>query len=280
MPYLAIKPIFTSSVSEFDDKSTITLNSNTELSAPNGWTLSNDKKSISKDFYDSINNSFINLCDTYNNCNNVKLPDLKLKKQNISFADNLVYKELKDESVTIPAVFNGDSNINYSSSDNSIATVDSTGKVIFKRTGTVRITAIASKNSNYYKGETSYVLQITKSDQELSFSTSSVNKKYGDSSFILAANHSEGDGIITYSSTDENVAIVDNAGKVTIIGKGTANIVATASETNLYKPISASYSINVSSSPQSISFEYSSIVKKLSDKGFPSRKNQCSISFL
>ena len=263
---ISIKPTFTASTSESENKTTVTLSSNTELVAPVGWTLNSDKKSIKKDFYDSTDGGTVEVCDTYNNCGKATIPALTLKKQNISFLNEIVYKELKDESITVSATYSGNLPVTYASSDNSIASVDSNGKVTFNKTGTVTISAVVNKDSSHYKCVASYVLQILKSDQNLDFSSTSVNKNTNDSSYTMAVSHDVGDGEVTYTSSDENVAVVDNSGKVTIKGAGTTNIVAIASETSLYKSCSASYSLNVVSNPQSISFDSSSVLKKLSER--------------
>lgn len=56
----------------------------------------------------------------------------------------------------------------------------------------------------------------------------------------------EGDGTITYSSSDENVAtVVDSStGVVDVIASGEVTITATAAETSNYRSASASYTIN------------------------------------
>ena len=54
-----------------------------------------------------------------------------------------------------------------------------------------------------------------------------------------------GDGAITYSSSDETIATVDENGYVTAIKVGTCTITATASETEDYKEYSASYTLEV-----------------------------------
>ena len=82
-------------------------------------------------------------------------------------------------------------------------------------------------------------------DQTVSFAITSVNKIYGDSVFTNLAT-TTGDGTITYTSNNTNVAIVDsNTGAVTINGVGTATITATASATADYNQGFASYTLTV-----------------------------------
>lgn len=71
-----------------------------------------------------------------------------------------------------------------------------------------------------------------------------VSKTYGDADFTYTAT-SDGDGGISYSSTNEAVATVDDSGKVTVVGVGDADIVATAAETDTYAEGSAKYTVSV-----------------------------------
>ena len=70
-----------------------------------------------------------------------------------------------------------------------------------------------------------------------------VNKTYGDSNFAYTAT-TDGDGTITYGSSDESVATVDNNGTVTIVGVGSTDITATATETDTYAEGTAKYTVS------------------------------------
>lgn len=71
-----------------------------------------------------------------------------------------------------------------------------------------------------------------------------INKTYGDVDFTYNAT-SNGGGEISYRSTNEAVATVDNDGKVTVVGVGDADIIATAAETDTYAEGSAKYTVSV-----------------------------------
>ncbi len=74
----------------------------------------------------------------------------------------------------------------------------------------------------------------------------SVDKHYGEASFIKAASLQVGDGEVSYSSDNPAVATVDTAtGEVTIVGVGTANIMAQVAETDNYTSAQQSYLLNV-----------------------------------
>lgn len=101
------------------------------------------------------------------------------------------------------------------------------------------------------------VWEVVISDQEVSFEEAAVSKTYGDSGFTNAAT-TTGEGTITYSSDNTDVAEVDSeTGLVTIKGAGTATITATASATEYYREGTGTYTLTVgkkrSSTPAEIS---------------------------
>ena len=84
--------------------------------------------------------------------------------------------------------------------------------------------------------------------QQFEFNFDVFNAHYGDSPFknvILNYNHI-GDGEISWSSSDTNVATVDEDGYITIKKIGTCTITAHASETENYNEYSNAYTLNVS----------------------------------
>ena len=107
---------------------------------------------------------------------------------------------------------------------------------------TVRVTGIGNYTGTIEK----YSTISNKASQILSFSETHITKVYNDSKFIILPIHEEGDGDITFSSSNTNVAQVNSTtGEVTIVGVGNAIIIATASETQNYIPQDASYYLTV-----------------------------------
>ena len=88
-------------------------------------------------------------------------------------------------------------------------------------------------------------VNVEKAEQDISYAINSINKYTTDSAFTNELTKNIVQGALSFSSSNENVAIVDNNGLVTIKGAGTAIITATVSETENYKGRSASYTINV-----------------------------------
>ena len=81
--------------------------------------------------------------------------------------------------------------------------------------------------------------------QTVTFAIGSIARTFGDPSFTNLAS-TTGTGAITYASDKPAVATVDNSGKVTIKGAGTAIITATAAETATHSAGQASYTLTVS----------------------------------
>ena len=100
----------------------------------------------------------------------------------------------------------------------------------------------------YYATVTgSAVVYIAKAPATISYATKTVNKTFGDSEFTNELTMT-GDGTVTFSTSDAEVATVDaQTGEVTITGAGTATITATAADgaNYAYDPNSASYELTV-----------------------------------
>ena len=69
-------------------------------------------------------------------------------------------------------------------------------------------------------------------------------KAYGDKAFALNAT-TDGEGALSYTSSNTKVASVDKTGKVTIKGVGTATIIINAAATDSYKAASATVKLTV-----------------------------------
>ena len=85
---------------------------------------------------------------------------------------------------------------------------------------------------------------IENADPKLSFEKPTVTTSYG----TKPANNeltNKGDGVVTYQSSDNSVATVNEKGEVTVVGVGETTITATAAETTNYKLGTASYTLTV-----------------------------------
>ena len=171
--------------------------------------------------------------------------------------DICIEKYVDDPSFKQTLTNNGDGRVTYSSSNPEVATVDaSTGYVTMVSAGQTTITAHVTDGVNYYYGghSTSYTLTVKKHDGSISYGTTQVNKAPDEDPFTNPLTN-DGDGTVTYSSSNTNVATVDaTTGEVTIVAAGKATITATVKDSALYQYATktASYTLNVNKRSQII----------------------------
>ena len=115
-----------------------------------------------------------------------------------------------------------DKTVNWSSSNSSIATVDSQGNVTAKAKGTAVIFARAG---NY---TATCNITVTQPVEGITLNKTTLDLEKGKSETLIATvipSNADGDKTITWSTNNPSVATVDN-GKVTGVGKGNAVITA------------------------------------------------------
>ncbi|KHD38501.1 hypothetical protein NL50_03050 [Clostridium acetobutylicum] len=119
----------------------------------------------------------------------------------------------------------------WNSSNTAVATVDADGKVTAISAGTATITATVNGNLTASSNIT-VTSPITVASVSLSKTTDSLNVGDTDTltANILPTNATKKD--VTWKSSNNSVATVDNTGKVTAISAGTANITATSVDGN------------------------------------------------
>lgn len=122
-----------------------------------------------------------------------------------------------------------DKTVAWFSSNNEIATVDETGKVTAIKAGEATITAKA--------GEKTAACKVTVNKKFIAVTSVTLNKaelalEKGQSETLVATVKPDDatDKTVTWKSSDDNVATVDNAGKVTALAGGSAVITAKAGE--------------------------------------------------
>lgn len=117
-----------------------------------------------------------------------------------------------------------DKNVNWSSSDSSIASVDSSGKVTANNVGTVIITATTTEGLT-----ASCQVTVTIPVSGLTLDKIVLNLVKGNSDVLtpVITPPDATDKAIVWSSSNTNVATVDSSGKVTAVEGGTTTITAT-----------------------------------------------------
>ncbi|MBR2994409.1 Ig-like domain-containing protein [Candidatus Saccharibacteria bacterium] len=195
--------------------------------------------------------------------------EIVVSDQVVSFEQASVNKTYGDSDFTNAASTTGDGTLSYSSSNTSVADVNSeTGKVTINGAGTTVITASATATDYYRAASETYTLTVSKATPTVSFENTTVSKTYLDDNFINLAKATSG-GAISYESGDTDVATVDGAtGEVTIEGVGTATITATVAATSNYDTASATYTLTVERYAPTIAFANTSVVKTYGDAKF------------
>ncbi len=160
------------------------------------------------------------------------------------------------ETFTAPVLTNPYSvEVSWSSSDESVATVDASGNVTLVAAGTTVITATFAGNDAYTAGSASYTLTVEKADPVdcgLAFSAETASAKMGET-FTAPTLTNPYSVEVSWSSSDESVATVDASGNVTLVAAGTTVITATFAGNDDYKAGAASYTLTVEGEATGIS---------------------------
>ncbi|MCD8010322.1 MAG: metallophosphoesterase [Lachnospiraceae bacterium] len=158
-------------------------------------------------------------------------------------------KTTDDAAFTLDAQTTGDGKLTYESSDEDVAVVSKSGKVTITGEGTATITVTAAATDSYKEASMTVTVTVTKAETpalktQTITGTTSYSKTVGDAAFTLDAK-TDGDGKLTYESSNEDVLTVSSKGKVTILGSGTATITVTAAETATYSQATMKITVTV-----------------------------------
>lgn len=174
--------------------------------------------------------------------------DIRKEKQTISGSSSYNVK-CGDSDFSLGCSTNGDSVLSYSSSDNNVASVNSSGYVSVKGAGTAIITVKAPVTENFYAAEKMIQVTVSKKNQTIS-GRDTYSATYGSEGFSIDATAQTS---LTYSTSNAGVADVDSSGYVTINGGGSAIITVTAAASDVYNSANKTISINVGKASQTIS---------------------------
>ena len=165
----------------------------------------------------------------------------------ISWSTTECSVSLDEDNPVYPTIDNpGGQTVTYSSSDESVATIDaSAGEITLVAPGTTTITAYAEASGSYSAGSASYVLKVSKHTTAISWSETIV-KVALEEDYTLPTLTVSPEGLsVSYSSSNENVATVSDSGEVTPVAVGTTIITAVFEGDETYKAASASYTLVV-----------------------------------
>ena len=139
--------------------------------------------------------------------------------------------------------------LTYTSSTPTVATVDATtGEVTLVATGSTTIMASFAGNNNYNAANDSYTLTVSKADPVgagLSFASANVTATYGDATVNSPVLSNPNKLSLTWSSSNQKVAIVGADGTVAIVGVGETDISAAFAGNDSFLSATVNYRLTV-----------------------------------
>ena len=165
-------------------------------------------------------------------------------------AGTSISKSMGDAAFNLNAKASGNGALSYSSSDESVATVNAAGKVTIKGPGTTTIAITADAKGNYLQGAAEVTLTVEKGKPTITASDTSVVA--GKTVKIGATTN--GEASLTYTSSNSKVATVSSKGVITGVKAGTANITISSAASDNFKAASKTIKVTVASNNQSVSF--------------------------
>ncbi len=160
----------------------------------------------------------------------------------ITASDTLIFGATS--AIVIVNLGSGDGTITYSSSDIAIATITTDGIITATGAGEATITATRDGGRNYLDTSATHLLVVERADQVVSIIGGTLSIDYAPDSATAVGRIATARTTITYSSSDEDVAIVSaTSGIITIVNVGTISIVASATRTSGYNSAVASYQL-------------------------------------
>jgi hypothetical protein len=175
---------------------------------------------------------------------------------------------IDEGSHTFPTLSNpGNQSVAYSSSNESVATIDSAGSITLFAEGSTTITATSEANDAYEASSVSYDLTVEGNLKAagLSWSESSYTATlaYDGNEYPTLSNPN---GLtVSYASSDASVATVDASGTITLVGAGTTSIIASSEANDTYASGSASYTLKVVKNTVTLAWSASSFSVVLED---------------
>lgn len=154
------------------------------------------------------------------------MEEVRVEGVKINNCSNMYVGERQTATVSITPDDALNKNILWSSSNKNVATISSEGEIVAHINGNTTI-SVQTKDGNFVDSMNISVFDHTTA---VSISNTSLQIKMGDKERLTAQTLPLGtsDGQITWSSSDDDIATVDENGNVKGIAKGTCTITATS----------------------------------------------------
>lgn len=172
-------------------------------------------------------------------------------------------KKYLDEDFALEVNKASDGALTYTSSDPSVATVDAQGKVHVVGAGEATLTVSVAQTANYNSDSAQVKVTVAKIGHTLTVSELEYELTYGDDGFTIIPVTGDNESVLNFSSDNENVATVDNNGKVTLGNTGTATITVSMAESGNY--LATEQIITVKVAPKAVTVTPDALTKTYGD---------------
>lgn len=216
---------------------------------PSYSVISVDEDSFSITTYDGKTGQELNGSSTYTIVKDERTP------QEITGTASYE-KKVGDAAFTLDV--KAESKLSYESDNEEVAMVSKTGKVNIIGEGTATITVKAEATDTKTEATKTVTIKVSKADVVKEVKSQNIQcedsytKAYGNKAFSLNAK-TDGNGALSYTSSDTKIVTVDSTGKVTIKGVGIATITVKAASTDDYNEAVATVNITVNPKSATIS---------------------------
>ena len=142
------------------------------------------------------------------------------------------------------------SKVTYTSSNPEVASVSTDGTVTPKKVGQTKITVKSAASTDYAAASESFVLKVKGAAQTVTTAYTRYTRQVGGKGFNLKAK-TDGNGTLSYTSSDESIAVIDQTGQVELTGgAGVVQFTVTAAETEYYGAGQKTVTLTVNAIPE------------------------------
>ncbi|MDN3637673.1 Ig-like domain-containing protein [Simiduia curdlanivorans] len=190
-------------------------------------------------------------------------------EQSIAFAQTGPLAKFVDDSVANPASGGaGDGGISYNLSNPDLASIDAEGNVSLNQAGSLVVTATKAQDRKYTSASAQYTVNTSRIEQSIAFAQAGPFERFVDDSVANPASGGAGDGEISYSLSNPDLASIDAEGNISLNQAGSLVVTATKAQDRKYAGASAQYTVHTSLIDQTIAYGLTEPVREITEAVF------------